>query len=61
MDAQDFFFNIVENPSNPKAYKDLAHYYESTGRTNEGSAILYLIQKKFSKDEDNHPNSSEKQ
>ena len=47
MNPFDNILLIIEKPNVEKGYRDLKKYYESIGKTNEASAIQYLIDTRF--------------
>jgi DICT domain-containing protein len=53
----DLFALIIANPDHARHYRVLAKRYKKQGRVNEYSALSYLIEKRFTKN-DNHTDNN---
>lgn len=53
----DLLASIIANPTHPRNYRVLAELYKKQGRIEEYSALSYLIEKNFSKN-DNYTNDN---
>lgn len=49
MDLYKILISILDKPDVPKFYRDLQIYYQTLNKTQESSAISYLIEQKFKK------------
>lgn len=58
MDVAQIFFSILNRPNVPRPYGDLKAYYENNNLNEEASAILYLIEKKFEKNNETTINNT---
>jgi len=54
MENIQILVQILDKPDIPKFYRELCKYYESKNMQNEMNAIRYLIEKKFTKNENNN-------
>lgn len=55
--ATDLLASIIANPLQVRQYRVLAELYKKQGREKESSALSYLIEKRFGKN-DNNPNNN---
>ena len=55
----DLLASIIANPSQARNYRVLAKLYKKQGREDEFSALSYLIEKRFPKN-DNNTNDNQK-
>jgi hypothetical protein len=62
MEIYKILLEILNKPEAPKFYRELSNYYEKNKKIQEASAIKYLLEQKFKKNESpNSSNISEKQ
>lgn len=62
MEVYKILLEILNKPEAPKFYRELSHYYERKGNIQEASAIKFLLEQKFKKNEStNSTDISEKQ
>lgn len=58
MQPYQILIDILDKPEAPKNYRKFKEYYEKNHMLNEASAIDYLIEKKFGKNNEVTPNDS---
>ena len=53
MDLLKIYAEVIKSPASSKPYKDLVAYYSENKKFNEVQAFSRLIEKKFTKNDDN--------
>jgi hypothetical protein len=59
MEIYEILLAILDKPDVPKFYRKLRDHYQNNGRSNEVSALNYLIEKKFEKKDAAPSNNSD--
>ena len=60
MHIYNIFLNILDKPNTPRFYEELQQWYAVNGFPYEASAIAYLVEKKFSKNNERSNDPSDR-